>query len=186
MRGLVKRRLWIVVLALPLAASAGWTITGRLESRNEFCVACHLPGGTPLHEHKGADFAAVPAANLAAAHRSAESEFRCIDCHGGASFVNQVRVKAVAARDAGLWLLGWFEEPERMKHPLWDEDCLQCHGRYRASRDDDFHAIDDHNIDFAHRCVKCHLSHPAGGRPEFDFLDRAVVLPVCRNCHEEF
>ena len=169
-----------------LGAPLGWTISDRLEARNEFCVACHLPDGSPLHRAKGREFEARPAPNLAAAHRLAEPDFRCIDCHGGASFVNKLRVRAVAARDAAFWLVGAFEEPEQMAHPLWDEDCTRCHARYHPERDDDFHALADHNIDFVHRCVECHRSHPGGGRPEFAHLERDVILPICRNCHEEF
>lgn len=170
--------------AVPLA----WAITDRLEWDNRFCVACHLDERTPLHEQKLAEFEAFPAPNLASAHRGAEPEFRCIQCHGGASLPNKVRVKLVAARDAGKWVIGRFREPDRMHHPLWDEDCALCHPSYQPAREDDYHAIADHNvIDFAYRCVDCHLAHPTSGvSPQFDFLDREVVLAICGQCHEEF
>ena len=102
--------------------------------------------------------------------------------------MNTLRVKAVAARDLGRWLIGSFDEPDHMKHPLWNEDCRQCHQAYQPAREDDFHAIVDHNVvDFEHRCVKCHRAHSTQGvSADLDFLNRAVVLPVCRNCHEEF
>ena len=58
-------------------APLGWAISDRLEAHNEFCVSCHLPDGQPLHDAKGARFEARPAANLAAAHRVAEPDFRC-------------------------------------------------------------------------------------------------------------
>ena len=35
-------------------------------------------------------------------------------------------------------------------------------------------------------CVECHTSHTAGGPAELYYMDREAVLPVCRNCHEEF
>ena len=180
-------RSWIWIgLAVILVVTLSWHASDLLEARNQFCVACHLPGGELLHESKHREFLAAPAPSLAAAHRLAKSEFRCIDCHGGASFVNKLRVKTVAARDVVRWLVGRFDEPQRMRHPLWDEDCVQCHSRYHPQRKDDFHAIDDHNVDFAHRCVECHLAHPSTGSAELAYLDRAHALPVCRNCHEEF
>ena len=182
----MKRWILACVASGLVLAPLGWAISDRLEARNEFCVSCHLPGGQPLHGTKGRDFEARPAPNLVAAHRRAEPAFRCIDCHGGASFVNKLRVKAVAARDASLWLLGAFEEPDSMAHPLWDEDCTRCHASYEPERDDDFHAIADHNIDFAHRCVECHRSHRGAGRPEFAHLERDVVLPICGIFQEEF
>jgi hypothetical protein len=161
-------------------------ITDRLEARNEFCVSCHLDAETPLHETKLSHFAADPPASLVAAHRAAEAEFRCIDCHGGASLPNRVRVKAVAARDGLVYLLGRFEEPRSMDQPLWDEDCAQCHERYAAERDDAFHAIAQHNVDFEVACVACHVSHPASERAEFHFIEPDVVRPLCSQCHEEF
>ncbi len=72
-----------------------------------------------------------------------------------------------------------------MRHPLWDEDCVQCHASYAPKRDDSFHAIEDHNTDFRYACVSCHRAHPAGPR-ELYFLDREGVLSLCRDCHEEF
>ena len=184
----MRRAILILALGGVLSAPVGWGVTDYLERDNRFCGACHLPDGSQLHAGKLSTFAVRDApTNLAAAHAAAESGFRCIDCHGGASFPNKLRVKTVAARDAALWVIGRFGEPERMNHPLWDEDCRQCHGSYRSRRDDDFHAIADHNgFDFAYRCVECHLSHPSDGEAAFAFLAREQVLPVCRNCHEEF
>ena len=177
-----------VLLVALVAAPAGWLATDALEQDNDFCVACHLDPDTPLHRDKAADFVAAPPASLVAAHHAADAEFRCIDCHGGASFLNRARVKAVAARDSIKWAIGRFEEPRKMHHPLWDEDCRQCHESYSSTRDDDFHAISDHNLfDFDYRCVECHSSHVRqGASPELSFLSEAVVLPICRNCHEEF
>lgn len=179
----------ISVLALLgiAAAPLGWLVSERLESRNEFCVACHVAPGRRLHAAKLSDFQADPAVNLASLHGRAEADFRCIDCHGGASFANKLRVKSVAARDALRYLVGAFGEPEGMSHPLWDEDCTQCHPGYTPGRDDDFHAFEAHNLrDFAYACVTCHRAHPVGASAEPRFLDAQVVLPVCRNCHEEF
>ncbi len=179
-------RLLLAASSLGIAAgSAGWVITDRLESDNEFCVSCHLDAETPLHAAKFEELRAEPAASLAGAHRSAEAAFLCIDCHGGASFPNRLRVKTVAARDALSYVLGGFEEPTRMRHPLWDEDCVRCHERYAAERDDAFHAISQHNVDFEVACVTCHRAHPQSERAEHHFIKPDVVRPVCLTCHEE-
>lgn len=180
------RGVGIAVMLAAASAPIGWLATDALESRNGFCVSCHLDVDRPLHRPKMDDFERVPARSLAAAHAAAESGFRCIDCHGGASFPNKVRVKSVAARDAAAYLLGWFEEPTAMEFPLWDEDCVQCHARFEPERSDAFHAFEVHNVDFDHRCVECHGAHATGAPAHLDFLDRDVILPVCRNCHEEF
>ena len=102
------------------------------------------------------------------------------------SFANRLRVKTVAARDALLYLLGSFEEPDSMEYPLWDEDCVQCHETYEPERSDDFHAFEDHNLpNFPYRCVDCHQVHANEGVARFDFLEPDRVRRVCRDCHEE-
>ncbi len=132
------------------------------------------------------EFEAEPAVNLASLH--SVEDVRCIDCHGGASFANKLRVKAVAARDAVRYFAGAFDEPSAMAHPLWDEDCVQCHATVPSSggRDDDFHAFEAHNVGgFAYACVACHEAHGTRGAVGLFFLDRQVVLRVCSQCHEE-
>lgn len=179
----------VLVLALVGFAGAplGWVVSDHFESRNEFCVACHLEPERRLHARKMHEFEAEPAVNLASLHLAAEADFRCVDCHAGASFVNKLRVKMLAARDAVRYFAGAFGEPSRMQYPLQDEDCVQCHARYAPRRDDDFHAFEAHNLsDFAYACVSCHRAHPVGAPADRNFLDRQVVMPVCSNCHEEF
>jgi hypothetical protein len=176
-----------VLLAALAGAPAGWLASDHFERQNEFCTSCHLEPGKPLHEQKMSDFVRAPATSLVAAHHGAEPDFRCIDCHGGASFPNKLRVKAVAARDAFFYVLGRFEEPRDMEHPLWNEDCAQCHATYAPERDDAFHAIDVHNLpDFEYECVKCHQAHPTGRNASLAFLEREPLVAVCQNCHEEF
>lgn len=190
---------WVLlVLAGIVLAPAGWMVSDRLEQENDFCNACHLPGGAPLHEEIRSEFDATPAANLSAAHARAGNEaradgaFRCIDCHGGASLVGRARVKLLAAKDAFWWAVGDFEEPSGMRWPLWDEDCTKCHTAFEAVREaaggaEPFHALAVHNTgDFAVRCVACHASHERGGSPDTYFLDAVVLRPQCARCHTEF
>ena len=56
----MRRLGWIALLVLAAGAPAGWMISDRLESRNEFCTSCHLDAATPLHEQKAMDFAESP------------------------------------------------------------------------------------------------------------------------------
>jgi predicted CXXCH cytochrome family protein len=183
----MRRAIWLGAALLALgSAPVGWAVIDRLESDNAFCVSCHLEPGRPLHEQKASQFETSPAQNLAAAHRVAREEFTCIECHGGTGVVGRLRIKVVSARDALRYVLGRFEEPQTMRHPLWDEDCARCHRTYRAERDDAFHALAVHNVDLPHACVECHETHPTGAPAELNFLARETVLPICRNCHKEF
>ena len=180
------RWLWIVGTVGLLGAPLGWVLSDELESDDSFCVSCHL-AEAPLHEAKMSDYLSPEAANLAASHRLADADFRCISCHRGASWPNRLRVKVVAARDAGMYLLGRFEEPSAMQHPLWSEDCVQCHSGYDPQLEDAFHAFDVHNrADFDHGCVACHQAHPQGGAADFGFVRDEHLKPICRECHEEF
>ena len=182
----MRRGLGIAVVLGALSAPIGWVTTDQLESHNEFCTACHLDDQTRLHEAKMNELMASPPVNLASLHFEADNELRCIQCHRGVSFANRLRVKTVAARDALVYLLGWYEEPTSMEAPLWDEDCVQCHATYETERSDDYHAIDDHNLpDFVYRCVDCHTVHPTDGAAKFGFLEPVRVRETCRECHEE-
>ena len=46
----------------------------------------------------------------------------CIDCHGGVGRVGRSKVKLLAARDALVWLVGDFDEPDHMEYPLGEAD----------------------------------------------------------------
>ena len=119
------RRGWLAAgaLAAVVLAPAGWVVSDRLEQNNDFCNACHLEPGRPLHDRIRGDFDARPPANLAAAHAHAgnrdrdDGAFRCIDCHGGVGLVGRARVKALAAKDAFWYAAGRFEEPDSMRWP---------------------------------------------------------------------
>ena len=186
-----------VALGCAVAAPIGWIATDRLEARNEFCNACHLPSGVPLHREIRDDFIALPAPTLAAAHaaagnaKHADGAFRCSDCHAGASFVGRVRVKALAAKDALVWATGRFEEPTGMRWPLWDEDCSRCHAEFAAPAREAwqsaaFHELAVHNVELGVNCVECHAAHERNA-PEADyFLDVVRVRAQCARCHPEF
>lgn len=189
---------WAAAIALAaVSAPAGWLVTDHLEQDNDFCNACHLSPGEPLHREVRRIFDAAPPATLAAAHARAGNEarddgsFRCIDCHGGVGLVGRARVKALAAKDAFWYVVGHFEEPSGMRWPLWDEDCRRCHPRFEESDPEPwenprFHQIGEHNVELGVGCVECHLSHDVEGDPDHDFLRARWVRTRCARCHREF
>ncbi|MEM7410790.1 MAG: hypothetical protein AAF430_11190 [Myxococcota bacterium] len=192
-----KTVLGIAAAAALLSAPLGWVVTDHLEQDNDFCNACHVDATTPLHIDVRARFDGRPAADLASVHAATEVEgrddpaFRCIDCHGGVSFVGRARVKALAAKDTFWYVVGHFEEPKGMRWPLWDEDCRQCHARFDESpgaawESTRFHQVPLHNVDLGVDCVECHLVHEPGGNADAHFLHAEPVRAQCARCHEEF
>ena len=193
------KRLFIgLVAAGVLATSVGWFGSSYLEQDNDFCNACHLQPGVPLHIDIREDFDARPVASLegvhAAAMRPIGESFRCIDCHGGVGLLGQARVKALAARDAFWWAVRHFEEPSGMRWPLWDADCRQCHLDFSkaaqaaeaTSATPPFHALGVHNVELGVSCVECHLSHETGGDEDLYHLRPVLVRGQCARCHTEF
>jgi hypothetical protein len=187
----------VAAVAAVAAASAAWLVTDHLERDNDFCTACHLEPGVPLHRGIRRDFDRSPPASLAGLHaRKARSEgegggFRCIDCHGGASLRGRMRVKALAAKDAFWYAVGCFEEPQAMRWPLWDEDCGQCHPSFDESQSKSwqsprFHELPLHNVELGVGCVECHRSHDRGGDANAYFLRAPWVRTRCARCHSEF
>jgi len=181
-----RPRLAIFALAAAVLGASlgavGWAVTDHLEQDDDFCNACHVSADLPLHVEIRRDYDARPAASLASRH---------IDCHGGKSPAGRVRVKALAAKDALAYATGRFEEPEQMRWPLWDEDCLACHASFEAAGDDargspGFHDLAVHNVDLGVACVECHSAHEAGGDPGAFFLHATDVRAQCARCHSEF
>ena len=173
-----------VVLGLPFAFGG---VLYKTEQNNYLCVSCHL------HDEKFARFLGQPSPmDLAGAHHVSRQAVRCIDCHGGADPVMRVRVWAVAGVDTLRFLVGRYEEPRRMRLPLRDAECRQCHDpiirmtleqeEAWEGRGDSYHAITEHRT-VRVACVACHTSHMRAEK-RLQFIDRRVVLPICRRCHE--
>jgi hypothetical protein len=183
-------------LAALVAVPLGWLVSDRLERENDFCNACHLEPGVPLHVDIRRDFDGTPPRSLAALHAASavdgreDAAFRCIDCHGGSSLAGRARVKALAGLDLFWYLTGRFEEPSRMAWPLWDEDCRKCHAGFDAAASaawetPRFHELPVHNVDLGVDCVECHRSHEPGA-PESSFLEAHFLRSQCARCHLEF
>jgi len=176
------------LLGLGLSVPVAFAVVLYHKERDDrFCIACHL------HEEKFERFLALPTAtDLAGAHHAGRGPVPCIGCHGGADPGMQLRVWGLAALDTLRFLAGRYEEPERMRLPLRDAECQQCHDpivrvsleeeAIQEGRGDTYHAIAEHRtVETA--CVACHTSHTRGEK-RFQFLDRRIVLPLCRSCHE--
>jgi hypothetical protein len=188
------RVLLTACLAGAASAPAGWWVTDRLEEDNDFCVACHLEPGVPLHREKHEALNRVPPPTLASAHAVAgwdERAFRCIDCHGGAGFLGKARVKMLSAKDAFWYAVGRFDEPDEMHWSLHDADCTKCHSSFEErerepGRDPLFHELAVHNAELGVACALCHLSHDEGGLADHHQLHAGEVRAQCAACHPEF
>jgi nitrate/TMAO reductase-like tetraheme cytochrome c subunit len=191
--------LWLLVVLVGgmVSFAAGFLVTDHLEQDNDFCNACHLEPGLPLHIDVRRDFDAETARSLAGVHGLARVEgredaaFRCIDCHGGHSPLGRVRVKLLAGLDTFWYVTGRFEEPDGMAWPLWDEDCRKCHERFdeaapAAWESPRFHQLAVHNVELGVDCVECHQAHEAGGNPQGFFLEPGHVRSRCAVCHPEY
>ena len=196
----LKRSVALALASAFIGAPAGWLISDRIEQDNDFCKSCHLASGVPLHIGIRRGFDTEEPSSLAALHgrslvvargRGDAAAFRCIDCHGGKSFVGRVRVKALAAKDAFWYTVGHFEEPEKMSWPLWDEDCLACHTSFdereaQGFESPRFHQLAVHNVDLGVDCVECHQVHESAGDRQAFFLVTERVRANCARCHARF
>ena len=91
------------------------------ERDNAFCVSCHL------HDEKYIRYNAATPVDLAGAHRQADARVGCIACHGGSDMPRRLRIWGGAAFDTMRFLAGAYAEPDRMRLPLRDAECRQCH-----------------------------------------------------------
>ena len=179
------------------------------ERDNRFCVSCHL------HEAKFGRLVGAPVTDLAGFHHAKDGRLGCIACHGGADPMMRVRVWSLAAFDTVKFLVGTYEEPTRMRLPLRDVDCRQCHtpilkesaavavpatrstpeaAGAEASYMMEAPTGPGARISFhafrEHeavnvRCVACHTAHTTDSASTEQFLSRPVVEPICRGCHRQ-
>jgi len=114
---------------LGAAGGAGALLLGALflvalaakERDNRFCVSCHL------HDEKFGRLIALAPGDLAGQHHRKDATVGCIACHGGADPGMRLTVWAVAGFDTLKFLAGAYREPTRMRLPLRDAECRQCH-----------------------------------------------------------
>lgn len=176
-------------------APLGWVVSDRLEQRNDFCNACHLFDGTPLYLENREHFDRVIPLSLAGVHgrgwvqEREDSDFRCIDCHGGSGALERGAIKLLAARDARRYAIGSFEEPKGMPFDVSAQTCRRCHPTFRHSAAPGwsvraYHGLPAHDeAANAPSCVACHAVHETDGDAFAYFMSRARVERQCRRCH---
>lgn len=195
----IARARVVLVLGVVLmgAGPAGWVATDVLERDNDFCNACHIEGDVPLHIDIRRELDTRPPTSLAARHaqaapgwRPADPVMRCFDCHSGTGVIGRARIKAVAARDLGIWLLGRAEEPHQLSVAIVDRDCTKCHDRFSTQASTrprpPFHSLPIHAREVGVACVGCHPVHESEVDPDFHFLAVARVQAECARCHRDF
>lgn len=203
-----RRFLWAAAATAGvwLVAGASLAVLAAKERDNRFCIACHL------HQEKFDRFTAPTATDLAGSHHVKERQVGCIACHGGADAEMRVRVWALAAFDTAKYLIGVHDEPTGMRIQLRDIECRQCHtpilksaaagaqagsparvvdpsdestfGGAAQSAPTSYHALRDHD-GVKVSCVRCHTSHTTDGGAPGRFISRAIVQPICRECHKQ-
>lgn len=184
----------VVPLLVLLLGGVGWGVSDRLEQQNDFCNACHLADGIPLHIETREKFDRVMPVDLAGVHGRGwvedreDSAFRCIDCHAGTGAVERTKVKLLAARDGLRYVIGSFDEPEGMPFDLSPATCKGCHPGFRHSAApgwtlEAYHGRDGHDTKEAPPCVHCHTVHEDGGDAFAYYMRRARIDRKCRECH---
>lgn len=185
----------LAVVGACVVGAGAWGVSDRLERRNDFCNACHLPDGTPLHLELRKAFDRVIPISLAGVHGRGwvedreDSAFRCIDCHAGAGPLERTQVKLLAARDGLRYVVGHFEEPTGMPFELSTAACTHCHPSFRHSAApgwtvESYHGRAAHDdAPTAPRCVACHTVHQGDGDAFAYFMNRDRVDRQCGVCH---
>ena len=189
----MRRRLVVVggaLVGLPVLMVLSLAGLAAKERDDRFCISCHL------HEKKFDRFVNAPARDLTGPHHA--KDVRCIDCHGGADLPMRLRVWTVAGIDTLRYLAGRYHEPEGMRLPLRANECARCHTpimkhRPAASAEQEealegqtgnqYHAIRGHET-VRIICTRCHRSHTTDSEPRLQFIARAHVQPICRECHK--
>jgi|ERR1051325_9495641 hypothetical protein len=151
-----------------------------IESRDPFCVSCHLHESEFERFH---DRQSAVAPDLAGYHSRHGENFTCITCHVGEGIDGRARVLFFAAMDVAKYTGGNFaHELDGMKHPLMDASCTKCH---EPAKPGGFHASPKHAA-YTSACLGCHLAH-AKGDEAFGFIDYMrwprVTAEPCLPCH---
>ncbi len=172
----------LIVAAALLAGAGGLYGIRALESYDPFCTSCHLQD----HQVYLDDARVKEKIRTLGGWHLASGEAGCISCHGEEGLVGMARTTFLASNDLLKFILGDYEQPSRVFHPILDKDCVKCHGAERVLKleSEDFHAIIDH-ADLSFACVQCHSGHRAGGRKEKRFLVPKFAQPRCEECHKD-
>lgn len=169
----------IAVGLLAVLGLFGLAGTLRLEERDEFCASCHTQ---PEVEYVARRNAERPL-DLASQH--AHEDVPCVLCHSGPGIVGRLTTLPQAAWNAGRFALRLHASPARLRHPIADATCVQCHAEAVEDRgfQNHFHSYlltERTNVG----CASCHTAHTLEATDEF-FLHRQTVEAGCNQCHRE-
>lgn len=172
-----------ILIILPILGLGGLYGIRQVESYNPFCTSCHL------QDHQDyMDDARRPekAIRTLGGWHLAGGKVGCISCHGEEGIAGMARTTYLAAKDSVRFVLGDYEQPSRVFHPIQNKDCLKCHGDERILKlsEEDFHAILDHS-ELPFTCVQCHNGHRTGGRKAKRFIVPKTAQPRCNYCHDK-
>lgn len=173
----------IALILVPILGIGGLYGLRQVESYNPFCTSCHLQDHQDYMDDARRSENAIR--TLGGWHL-AGGKVECISCHGEDGLAGMTRTTYLAAKDSIKFIIGDYEQPSRVFHPIKNKDCQKCHGDERILKlgDDDFHAILDHSeLPFA--CVQCHNGHRTGGRKARRFIVPKTAQPRCDSCHDE-
>lgn len=181
--GVLNIRVFLIIVAATIvvgAAAAGGGL--YLETRDPFCAACHTQPETMYYERSmNAQAAGI---DLASFHHL-EDGTRCIDCHGGVGAQARLETLRLAAGDAVHFMIGRYQQPARMRQPLANPNCRQCHDDVvvKEGFENHFHNLMDDLEAPDIFCVACHVTHQEGDERAF-FIREDDVFPSCNRCHD--
>jgi len=186
---LIQRRWWVGALTVIIAIGAGTLgVAGidHVESRRAFCVSCHLPDGTPLHEFKGQLGEIFPPVDGTAVHFQSSKDFSCAECHKGSGLKERAKVLGGSFKNTLRYFFGHFEEPEKLNFSISNATCTNCHTPNLSTiQIEKFHGIKAHRYPFPVECTACHLAHgKQPSREAFLVRESAVTMKVCGACHD--
>jgi len=187
MRSSRPRRLWWLLVLVPLAAPLGWMTLNHLESQNTFCNACHLSSGKPLHQKKLRVSQEAPPIDLSGVHfQRNRHPFLCVDCHNGGSTAERFQVLRLSSWNTLRFLAGDFQEPETLSAPLSNATCRRCHQVDTARKDPErFHGFPAHQNVEVVACTACHRAHAPGDTPSGQIaLVGQETRRTCMRCHK--
>lgn len=181
----MARRWLLFAIVIPPLLFIAWRGGESLKRQPWFCVSCHLPSGTRLHDEKMKAMTATPPESLAGIHFHIKPVgVGCYDCHGGMDFVDMSRVFWLETKNTLKYIFMKFDEPKKAERAIPDPFCKPCHAELREkSTRGSYHHFASHENIRELSCVDCHTTHTRrtgdGG-----FLDRAMVIKKCGVCHK--
>ncbi len=186
------RWLGLVVLVSLALLGVGTGAGLALEERDSFCASCHTEPETAYVAQ--AQTVSGRSTTLAASHArldapSAAASFspvKCIDCHGGVGLTGRAQTLfELGVGDTLAFVSGRAQQPARTTRPLPNANCARCHGAALAEPgfENHFHTKLAELQAPPLACVACHVSHSDQADPAQMYIRRAVVYPLCNECH---